>query len=659
MISKLWCGKTIFSGRCSPSVLLLCASFCILTIPAAALSAKVSLPKAKEKWICREGELFTLYSAAAAKQAGEISLGLAQYHAVLAGQSGGTAIPSPVPTFIYVFKDERGLAPYQCFPLQQPSGSGGYFLQREDAQYIAVSAREEVTRTIYHEYAHAIFATAWPGAPLWLQEGLAEYFSTFRSDGQHVYIGEPLKEHARTLRASVCIPFAELMELDADASLYRDSDKNPIFYAQAWIVTHFLFHGLKEGGAAAIDRYITLLGSGESNARSFAEAFHISLADLDAAVKNYAEQPALGFTRLAARQVAIGDDPPFRTVPYEEILYRLGDLLAHHGQSQLVAAEAHFRQAAKVKSTYALAPAGLGYAALAREDETTALGHFQQALALDSTSAWIYYQYGRCLLAAGRKQEAPQKQESMARARDALLRTLALDSRFIEAQAQLGEAYMHLGMQPQGQTALEKALAGMPSRMDVARNLLQYYVLAENSARQTELLTLIGQRGGAKAAEAARESILRTQIDRVSRLINDKEYARALALAEKLRKQTDDPALKSLIDEARQAAAQGQLVEVYNQGVRYAGDKRYDQAEKAFLRVIKEGGNTELAGLARTNVTKIRIARQAAWYNEAFDLMRANAFDKAVPLLKKVIRDNSDPQTTRAAENALGQIEAL
>ncbi|HNY92303.1 MAG TPA: hypothetical protein PKM23_12335, partial [bacterium] len=100
-------------------------------------------------------------------------------------------------------------------------------------------------------------------------------------------------------------------------------------------------------------------------------------------------------------------------------------------------------------------------------------------------------------------------------------------------------------------------------------------------------------------------------------------------------------------------------VEVYNQGVRYAGDKRYDQAEKAFLRVIKEGGNTELAGLARTNVTKIRIARQAAWYNEAFDLMRANAFDKAVPLLKKVIRDNSDPQTTRAAENALSQIEAL
>ncbi len=659
MILKLWCGNKMFAGRCSPSVLLLSISLCILTPSAAALSAKVSLPKAKEKWICRAGDLFTLYSAAPAKQAGEISLGLAQYHAVLAGQSGGTAIPSPVPTFIYVFKDERGLAPYQCFPAERPSASGGYFLQREDAQYIAVSAREEVTRTIYHEYAHAIFATAWPGAPLWLQEGLAEYFSTFRSDGQNVYIGEPLKEHARTLRATPCIPFADLMELDADAALYRDSDKNPIFYAQAWIVTHFLFHGLKSGGAGAIDRYITLLGSGESNASSFAEAFHLSLADLDQTVKNYAEQPSLGFTRLAAQQVAVGNDTPFRAVPYEEVLYRLGDLLAHHGASHLEAAEAHFRQAAKVKSGYALAPAGLGYTAMAREDESAALGHFQNALALDSTSAWIYYQYGRCLLAAGRKQEASQKQETMARARDALLRTLALDSRFIEAQAQLGEAYMHLGMAPQGQSALEKALAGMPSRMDVARNLLQYFVLADNTARQNELLTLIGQRGGAKAEEAARESILRTQIDRVSQLINDKEYGKALALAERLHKQTDDPSLKNLINEARQAASQGQLVDVYNQGVRHAAEKRYDQAEKYFMRVIKEGGKSELADLARANVGKIRVARQAAWYNEAFNLMRANDFEKALPLLKKVIRDNSDPQTTRAAENALSQIEAL
>jgi len=77
------------------------------------------------------------------------------------------------------------------------------------------------------------------------------------------------------------------------------------------------------------------------------------------------------------------------------------------------------------------------------------------------------------------------------------------------------------------------------------------------------------------------------------------------------------------------------------------------------MRVIKEGGKSELADLARANVGKIRVARQAAWYNEAFNLMRANDFEKALPLLKKVIRDNSDPQTTRAAENALSQIEAL
>ncbi|HQG47389.1 MAG TPA: hypothetical protein PLG50_17150, partial [bacterium] len=392
---------------------------------------------------------------------------------------------------------------------------------------------------------------------------------------------------------------------------------------------------------------------------AFKEAFHLSLAALDEAVRAYSERETLVSTRVTPRELRVVSSHLFRPVPFEEILYHLGDLLAHNGTSQLAAAEAHFQQSLRVNPRYALALAGLGYAAMVREEESQARHYFLQALAIDSSSAWIHYQYGRCLLAAGRKQKTPQKEETIALARDELLRTLELDSRFIDAQAQLGEAYMHLGMQLQGQSALEKALLGMPSRLDVARNLLQYYVLEDNTTKVTELLALIGQRGGEKALEAARESTLRTQIDRVARLISEKEYAKAISLAEKLRKQTDDPEIKKLIEEARQAASQGQLVNIYNQGVRCAADKRYDQAEKYFLHVIKEGGKSELAILARSNISKIRVARQAAWYNEAFELMRASNFQKAVPLLKKVINDNSDAQTTRAAENALSQIEAL
>jgi tetratricopeptide (TPR) repeat protein len=658
MIFKLWRDNKMVFVRYSRFALLLCAFSCILILTIAALPATIELPKAKEKWICQEGELFTLYSSATAKQAGEISLGLAQYHAVLSAHNQGHILPSPVPTIIFVFKDDRGLAPYQSFPSEQPSGNG-YFLQREDIQYIAVSAKEEVTRTIFHEYAHAILATKWPGAPLWLQEGLAEYYSTFRSESKIVYIGEPLKEHARTLRTSTWIPFAELMKMDADASTYRDADKSPLFYAQSWILTHFLLHGLRNSGTEAVARFVEQIGAGEPAEKAFQLAFQMPVSELDQTVKAYSEKETLACTQLTSQQVAVDTGLRFHSVPYEEVLFRLGDLLAHQGQNHLGPADVYFAKAIQTNNRYALASAGLGYTAMVREEEATALSHFRQALEFDPGSAWIQYQYGRCLLAAGRKQEEPHKKETIALARDALLHAIALDNHFIDANAQLGEAYMHLGMQPQGQTALEKALEGMPSRMDVARNLLQYYVLADDAGKQSALLKLIRQRGGAKEAEAAQESIVRTQIDRVARLINEKEYSQALALAERLRKQTDDPAIKKLIEEARQAAAQGQLVEIYNQAVRYAADKRYDQAEKLFLRVVREGGKSGLAGLAKTNVSKICVARQAAWYNQAFDLMRSNDLAKAVPLLKKVINDGSDPQTTQAAENALSQIEAL
>ena len=43
----------------------------------------------------------------------------------------------------------------------------------------------EVLRTIFHEYVHLVIDNVSDGMPLWLNEGLAEYYSTFLVDGGH------------------------------------------------------------------------------------------------------------------------------------------------------------------------------------------------------------------------------------------------------------------------------------------------------------------------------------------------------------------------------------------------------------------------------------------------------------------------------------------
>lgn len=632
---------------------------CSLSIAPVAFSSDTELPKARDKWIRLDGPLFTLYSAAPAKQAGEVSRALEQYHAILSGPGKAEQLPAPVPMKIFLFRDERAMAPYGGFAGDPAQAGSGYFLQREDVHYIAVNAGTALTETIYHEYAHSILTAIWPGAPLWMQEGLAEYYSTFRIDGKFSYAGEAIKEHLAILRSRSWIPCAELMQMNTDAPAYRETDKNHLYYAQSWLLTHYLLHGAPRGGAAAMGRYAAATGAGMDQMAALEQVFNLTPASLDQALRTYAGSKTLERLRLDAPRSGSTPAPASTAVPYEEILCELGDLLAHHGSARHPAAQAHYAKALQINSRFAPAHAGLGYIATVAEDEATALTHFRQALRLDDGSSLIQYQYGRCLLEKGRKQEKDEREGTLTEAREALQRALTLDPRRVEALAQLGQIHMLLGMQPEGRVVLERALAAMPARMDVARNLLQYYVLADEAQKQAELLALIRQRGGRAEAEAASETILRSKVDRVARLINDKRYDEALAAAEKLASQTDDPAIKALIAEARQAASQGQLVEIYNQGVRQAADKKYDQAEKLFARVVKEGGKSELADQARANIAKIRVARQAAWYNQAFDLMRANDFNRAVPLLEKVIRDGSDPQTTRAAENALGQIRAL
>src|SRR5262249_4083572 len=52
-----------------------------------------------------------------------------------------------------------------------------------------------------HEYLHSLLDVAYPEAPLWLNEGLAEYFSTFTADGGRAHAGAPVRGHVEWLEA--------------------------------------------------------------------------------------------------------------------------------------------------------------------------------------------------------------------------------------------------------------------------------------------------------------------------------------------------------------------------------------------------------------------------------------------------------------------------
>lgn len=100
-------------------------------------------------------------------------------------------IIDPVPIRVVLFDQEND---YKVFA---PRGAGAFFtptlpLDVEPIPTLVMwgDLVAEARMTFQHELTHHIFRNALGPVPAWLSEGLADYYSTVRVDGEEVYIGE-------------------------------------------------------------------------------------------------------------------------------------------------------------------------------------------------------------------------------------------------------------------------------------------------------------------------------------------------------------------------------------------------------------------------------------------------------------------------------------
>lgn len=80
--------------------------------------------------------------------------------------------PEPVSVVLYTNRDFYDIT-------QSPEWSGGIFDGKIRIPIRGVESREgELKKVLFHEYTHAVVHSLAPRCPLWINEGLAEYFST-------------------------------------------------------------------------------------------------------------------------------------------------------------------------------------------------------------------------------------------------------------------------------------------------------------------------------------------------------------------------------------------------------------------------------------------------------------------------------------------------
>ena len=72
---------------------------------------------------------------------------------------------------------------------------------------------------------------------------MSEIYSTFEPVGTQAQIGKPIEAHLRVLAREQFMPLHELFSVDVDSPQYNEANRQGVFYAESWLLTHYLVSG--------------------------------------------------------------------------------------------------------------------------------------------------------------------------------------------------------------------------------------------------------------------------------------------------------------------------------------------------------------------------------------------------------------------------------
>jgi tetratricopeptide (TPR) repeat protein len=545
----------------------------LTALAAPAASPARDLPSPKEPWSELRTADFTIYSNAGERKAREIGEDLERLHDALAQLSPGLVLSSPVPTSIFVFKDAFSFQPYARSYNSKVVDKGGYFLGRQLGNYVAINADQhgQERELIYHEYIHYLLRNNVATLPLWLHEGLAEYYSTLEVNQGEARLGLAPAQHVQWLRQHPLIPLATIFAVDEHSPEYNEWSRTGGFYAESWLLAHYLISANPERRREAAE-LLRLAQAGTPADRLFATAFGAGPAALEAELRPYVQKYSFYVSRLPLRPEA-NLAMTARPMPWPETLSRLGDLLGHLSDDHLALAAEHFRAALAAQpapADQASALAGLGQLAERAGKAAEARAFYEKAAPLAPADPTVQFLLARSLL-------ADPAADSLRRARAALQKVVATSPDFGEAWASLGytwQAEEDLG--PEAVTALEAAHRLLPARMDVAHNLALAYARTGREPKAGELIERVLVPGGAtpEEIESARDALLDEEQRRAEELIEADRTAEAVTLLQAVSARTTSPARREAIagrlEEIRRRQSFNVFVERYNQAVELA-----------------------------------------------------------------------------------------
>src|SRR5919108_2382522 len=454
----------------------------------------------EDTWVEVRSPNFTVISNAGEKEARKIADQFEEIREVFQNAFPKMRVDLGKPVVIFAVKNEdsmKSLLP-AFWEAKGHMHPGGLYQPGEEKHFVVVRTNIEGPNPyeiVYHEYTHALMNINFRDLPLWLNEGIAEFFGNSTIHDNNVEIGKIAPYHLQVLQEHKLIPIPALLQADHSSPYYNENNRASLFYAESWAIVHYLQMDPDARKRNLLHDFLAAYNA----SGSYVEAAQKAFGDL-----NKFAQKMEGYARQSSFYVGNvktsihGDAKAYssRVLPPAEVDAQRGEFYAYTRRPE--EAKAALDAALQADPNLPLAHEGLGLLAYYGKDLDTAEQEFTKAVQLNSSSFLAYFFCARAKL-----REGGMSREKRPGVVADLEKAISLNPQFAPAYATLATFY---SMNPDTR---DKALAAGKKAIELEPGNLSYAV------SYGFVLLNMGKTSDAKTLASRIQSAAQTPMDRV------------------------------------------------------------------------------------------------------------------------------------------------
>jgi Tfp pilus assembly protein PilF len=474
-----------------PSALFL--AFCGLFFPPGLCAAH------NETWVEVRSPDFTVISNAGEKEARKIADQFEQIREVFQNAFQKIRVDLGKPVVIFAVKNEdsmKSMLP-AFWEVKGHMHPAGVYQPAEEKHFVVVRTDLEGPNPyeiVYHEYTHALMNINFRDMPLWLNEGIAEFYGNSAIHDDSVEIGKIAPNHLQVLQQNKLIPIPTLLQADHTSPYYNENNRASVFYAESWAIVHYL---LMDPDARKRNLLHDFLAAYDASG-NLVDAAQKSFGDLNKfaqKMESYSRQTSFYVGRVKTSIHGAAKSYSSRVLPPAEVDSQRGELYVY--TQRFKEAKSSLDAAVQADPNLPLAHEGLGMLAYYERDLDGAEKQFARAVQLNSASFLAYFFSARAKL-----REGGMSPENGSAVVADLEKAITLNPQFAPAYATLATFY---SMSPETR---EKALAAGRKAIALEPANLTYTV------SYGFVLLNMGKIADAKTLGSRIQSAARTPLDR-------------------------------------------------------------------------------------------------------------------------------------------------